>query len=124
MDQSWHYADGEKSVGPINKTDLMKVLSRLSRPGDVLAWRSGFESWRAVKEIDKLFSQVERPPPLPSSGKTESAIAIAPHSRVVVDPPADSDSRLVGIGGWLVIVAIEQVVGPIRHLLSLFVFYS
>jgi hypothetical protein len=68
MTDSWYYAAGDKSVGPLSLADLTTILSRASNAKDVLVWRAGFEQWQRAATVAELAAFVikpPKPPPLP-----------------------------------------------------------
>jgi hypothetical protein len=83
-------------------------------------WRPGFEAWQRAEDVKEVAATFSPPPfrPDASSGQETTARAAvnAPHV------PAAA-SELSGIGGWLVLLAIGQVLGPLRFMASAAQYY-
>jgi len=81
MENTWFYAAGETSVGPLSLADLTAILSRVSGAHSVLVWREGFRSWVRADSVAELALCLLKPPPLPIHQRTEQiapAIKIRP----------------------------------------------
>ena len=147
MDQIWYYAEGDKSLGPLTLADMTAILSRVSNARNVLVWRDGFSSWVEAGNVPELSRHVIKPPPLPGSTKPppipvprlRQTVIPAPTSTSTSAPTSPPDIRevptqherheknrneLAGIGGWLILVAFGQIVGPLRLLVSIFNYYK
>ena len=57
----WYYAEGQETVGPISHDQLIALLGSVSRPGDVLVWRNGFQGWAKVGDLPQLLEAMYRP---------------------------------------------------------------
>ena len=137
MPDVWFYAIDGKSVGPLTKAQLVDELSRMPRAEFALVWQSGLPDWRKALDFSELLPYVVKPPPLPPQPP--------PLPQRVSISPVDADARRggepsvseveaaqfkdvkkdpAGIAGWLAIVAIGQVLGPLRLLASLGQYYE
>jgi hypothetical protein len=98
MDNTWYYAKGDKSVGPISLSDLQAMLSRVSNASSVLVWRDGFATWTRAGSIPELASYVVKPPPLPvsSRGRLEATppINFSPNHSGVAAAAGDGSTNL------------------------------
>lgn len=78
-----------------------------------MIWRHGLEDWKAVEDVREVAQQLFRPPPLhPASPPTpprEPAVDVEEAAAFKDIKPEPS-----GIGGWLGLVALGQVVGILR----------
>jgi hypothetical protein len=94
------------------------ILSRVANARNVLVWRDGFSGWVEAGNVPELAPQLVKPPPLPiRPSRVPQKTMAGPIS------PANKEG-LVGIGGWLILVAIGQVLGPLKRLASLFDYYT
>jgi len=85
MDNTWYYAEGDKTVGPLSLTDIRTILSRVSNAGSVFVWRDGFTTWVRADSVPELAPYVVKPPPLPVSQRT---VPPAPPAKIL---PRDAD---------------------------------
>ena len=123
MSELWYYAEGSETRGPLSLADLVGNLSKASDPEKVLVWRKGFQNWKPVSAVSEVAGQLIRPPPLrppPPPSKI--------HEPVVIDDVAgalkDVKPPLSGIAGWLILIAIGQVIGVIKLIASLGQYYG
>lgn len=70
MSNGWHYAEGGKTVGPVDLRGLETVLSRAPDPRSVLVWKPGFKDWKLAEDVEELAALISTPPP-PISAKVE-----------------------------------------------------
>jgi len=127
MSDVWYYAACNNSVGPLSKATLIEALSQMQEPKNALVWRSGFADWKKVSEISELFPYVAKPPPLPPPLPPLAAPKFTGEPSVSAADAAQFKNLkpdLTGIAGWLIIVAIGQVLGPLRLLVSLGEYYE
>jgi len=65
MSDGWHYAEGQKSVGPLDWSKMQDVFSKASNPRNILVWKVGFKEWKRAEDVPELAGLIDRPPPLP-----------------------------------------------------------
>jgi len=116
----WYYADGGGPKGPFPFEELINFLSKASDLRRILVWRQGFEDWRTVEQVREISAELFRPPPLPiRPPPLPTSLAPPPITR---EPSVSSDEAaqfkdvrpaLSGIAGWLVLIAIGQILGPL-----------
>lgn len=130
MDDSWYYAEGDKPVGPISRADLVAILSRVSGAGNALVWREGFPNWIRAKDVSELIPAVTTPPAspvsLPRSIQKSKAILTSRAAGEVYAKHESTEEKYsdpVGFGGWLILVAIGQILGPLMFVDHLFKYY-
>ena len=114
MTDLWYYGEGGQQRGPIPLSDLLPLLSRTADPRHVLVWRTGFDSWKRVEDVQEIAQQLFPPPPLrPTAVVREPAVAAEDAAEF-----KDVKPELWGIGGWLGLVALGQVLGILRLIAS------
>lgn len=139
MTDSWYYAEGQNSRGPVSLAELMAALARTADPRRVLVWRQGFDNWKPVELVDEVTAQLPPPPapkpvpPPPPPGPPAAPRAVPPpappRAAAIADAagaamPAAATPHLAGIGGWLIFIAIGQVLGPVRTGIALVKYYT
>jgi hypothetical protein len=65
MTNGWHYAEGKKTVGPLDLKQMQIVLSKVSDPRNLQVWRAGFKDWERAGNVQELAEFIYKPPPLP-----------------------------------------------------------
>jgi GYF domain 2 len=65
MTNQWHYAEGDKTVGPLDVEEMQIVLSKISDPRNLRVWRVGFKDWERAGNVQELAELIYKPPPLP-----------------------------------------------------------
>jgi hypothetical protein len=131
LSELWYYAEGRETCGPLSLADLVSNLSQVSDPEKVLVWRKGFENWKPVSAVSEVAGQMIRPPPLRPPPPPVVSPA-EPPSKIQEPVVSDDDvgalkdfkPPLSGIAGWLILIAIGQVVGVIKSLGSLARYYN
>lgn len=134
MSDVWYFALNSEPVGPLTQAQL---IERLPRAEDALVWQSGLPDWRKVSEFSDLLPYVVKPPPLPPRPpplpRRLSASPLAAEPRLIREPSVSADDaaqfkRLAadpaGISGWLALVAVGQVLGPLRLLVWIGQYYE
>jgi hypothetical protein len=132
MDDVWYYAARDQSVGPISLANLIQVLSRTNGARDVLVWRDGFANWEKASSVSELAVHVIKPPPLPAAPpplprRTNPEISppiIAIDERQLSESVSKDEGEPVGIGGWLVVIALGRIYGPLALLVWMGDYYK
>jgi len=110
MADEWFYPEGQDTRGPVSLAALVPILAKSPNPGSVLVWRQGMADWQAAASMPEI------------AGRLSSAPADKPTTTPASNTPGVP--ALKGIGGWLVLVAIGQVLGPLRTLVSIAAYYA
>jgi hypothetical protein len=137
----WYYTEGKETHGPISAGELIALVSKLSDPRGTMIWRHGFDDWKPIEDVREIAQQILRPPPLrvnpPQAAVPPSAsippVGPIPSPPAVREPAVDAADAAAfagvqpepaGIGGWLVLIAIGQVIGILKALGGLGKYYS
>jgi hypothetical protein len=131
MDDVWYYAASNQSAGPVSLAKLIQVLSQTTNAKDVLVWRDGFANWEKASSVSELAGHVIKPPPLPAPPPplprrplASPPPTIASDSRSSEQVVSKEENELVGIGGWLVIIALGRIFGPLALLVWMVNYYT
>src|SRR5258708_6977225 len=54
MSDHWHYADGGKTVGPLDFKEMRIALSKISDPRNLMVWKIGFKDWQRAEDVPEL----------------------------------------------------------------------
>jgi GYF domain 2 len=65
VSDGWHYAQGQKSFGPLDLSKMQEVFSKASNPRNILVWKVGFKEWKRAEDVPELAGLIYKPPPLP-----------------------------------------------------------
>jgi hypothetical protein len=70
----WHYAEGDKTFGPVDLKQMQVVLSQTSDPRNLMVWKAGFKRWERAWNVPELAEFIvakfiEKPPPLPQTSR-------------------------------------------------------
>ena len=65
MTNGWHYAEGGKTVGPLDSKEMQVILSKISDPRNLQVWKVGFKEWERAGNVPELAEFIREPPPLP-----------------------------------------------------------
>jgi hypothetical protein len=85
---TWHYAAGGERHGPVDGTELDRLIAAGAVTGDTLVWHAGLDGWRPLREARPaalLADAVRRP----------SAIPVAAPAR----PRPDADAEFARVAG-------------------------
>jgi hypothetical protein len=80
MTNGWHYAEGNRTVGPLDLKEMQVVLSKVSAPRNLQVWRAGFKDWERAGDVQELAEFINKPPPLP---KKTTRLRHKPWAKVV-----------------------------------------
>ena len=69
MSDGWHYAQGQKSFGPLDLSKMQEVFSKASNPRNILVWKVGFKEWKRAEDVPELAGLIYKPPPLQSGSE-------------------------------------------------------
>ena len=125
MAELWYYAEGVETRGPLSTGELIPMLGRIADPRRVMIWRQGFEDWKPVEDVLEIAQQVIRSAPVRGEPPSLSPVTGEP----AVDAPdtkavKNLKPKLTGLGGWLAIVVIGQIVGILRLLSAMAQYFA
>jgi uncharacterized membrane protein YhaH (DUF805 family) len=66
MAEGWHYAEGERVIGPISEEELLAAINRRHDAQDTLVWRGGFQNWQRAGDVPELKPRLAAGPALPT----------------------------------------------------------
>ena len=72
----WHYAQGEKTFGPVDLKELQVVFSRISDPCNLLVWKAGFKDWERAGNVLELAQFIDKSPPLPQTSQPKKKLRL------------------------------------------------
>jgi hypothetical protein len=96
--------------GPMSLSELKDKLRGVDTR-EVSILRNSFEDWKRVEDVPEFRAEAQKPPESITVGEVRS-------------PVATKKKELVGIGGWLILVAFGLVVGPLKFLVSMLTYFS
>jgi hypothetical protein len=73
--------------------------------------RNSFEDWKRLEDVPEFRAEGQKPPDSITVGEVRS-------------PLATKKKELVGIGGWLIVVALGQALGPPRFVVTSLTYFS
>src|SRR6476660_6519915 len=134
MSNIWYRAEGETTYGPMTLAELTSEITTAPRPTDVFVWRPGLPQWQRAQDVREVAERLFTPPPMIPKKAPHAALQ-PPAPLVCVEAsgaaPADrmkstpgNDRKLEGIGGWLILFAIGQVVGPLKFVAGTLQYYQ
>ena len=71
----WFYADGANRLGPLEASDIDRLLADGTIESDTLVWREGLTGWEAASAHFEMTPRASTPPPMPPC---ETAVAAEP----------------------------------------------
>ena len=85
---TWHYAAGGERHGPVDDTELDRLIAAGTVTGDTLVWHAGLDGWRPLREA--------RPAALlAAAARQPAAMAAAAPTR----PRPDADAEFARVAG-------------------------
>ena len=54
MEKQWFYARGDKTEGPVSKSELLQMFSRGEIFKDILVWTDGMAHWQSMVDVEDL----------------------------------------------------------------------
>jgi hypothetical protein len=151
MSDLWYYGDEGNPKGPATFAELIDALSRLPDPRKVPVWNLGLDDWKPAEAVKQVAERLFRPPPLKNSSESatrqpfddsavvsedlnrESSLDAAGVSAIQIREPTVDASEvsnlkvtdpLTGVAGWLILVALGQVISVLKLLGSLSEYFS
>ncbi|MFQ5729548.1 MAG: DUF4339 domain-containing protein [Waddliaceae bacterium] len=82
MDKIWYIIIDGIEEGPYSIREL-SLNSRVNL--DTIAWKEGFDSWKAIRDIPELRALFEEEPPKEEEGEESKAGGLVPQEELVLD---------------------------------------
>jgi hypothetical protein len=115
---SWWYVSNNERRGPIGDQELYRLLIDGTLKPNSLVWKQGMKGWLPARQIDELTPLLSSlPPEIPTRPEEFSSL---PPEIPAKPEGLRQRKHLEGIGGWLILVAIGQVMGPMKLLVNIF----
>jgi hypothetical protein len=120
MSDSWYYAEGDNTVGPMSLDDLRSALRRQREAALVLVWQEGFPDWMEARLVPELARIVAGPPPLPVRSVAQPVAPerrlspLSPEYRRNVSDEKKPHDWMGTIVGWAVVavsIGLSKVFG-------------
>ncbi len=86
----WYYAKGDQRFGPLEETELRRLIAAGSVQRTDLVWREGLPDWRQAGEVEALLPPARPPMPAP--------VAPYPPEPVFAPPPPPTTTEYAGLG--------------------------
>jgi hypothetical protein len=83
-----------------------------------------FKGWERAGNVPELAEFIDKPPPLPQTSQKSGNSQQQEQTPLSKPKQLSTDPKLTGIGGWLILVALGQIFGPIKFLGSIGQNYS
>ena len=77
MSDGWYYAEGDKTVGPLELGEMQTVFSKTSDPRNLLVWKPGLKEWKRAEDVQELAGLISNPLIVHSPWRSAAAIAIS-----------------------------------------------
>lgn len=75
-EREWHYAAGDRSIGPVSQSELLRLLQTGKLAWTALVWNETLSDWVAAQTTE-LVRLAKQAPPLPPAGIPPGSIATA-----------------------------------------------
>jgi Protein of unknown function (DUF2569)/GYF domain 2 len=108
MTDGWYYVDGDARRGPVTLAELAARLSAKPQPYDVVVWRPGLESWQRAENVAGV----------------AAALAAGPDHASRRAPEPAGAAELIGIRGWLILLALWQLLATSMMFVSIARYYA
>lgn len=77
----WYYVDNETRVGPVERSEMQRLISQGVIDGQTMVWRDGMAGWEAASDHFEFAGGGSTPPPImPSHSRHSSAAQAQVHS--------------------------------------------
>jgi Protein of unknown function (DUF2569) len=92
----------------------------------ILGWALLWVARGFKQEKPILAEFIDKPPPLPQTSQPRKSGNSQQQEQTTLSKSKqlNADPKLTGIGGWLILVALGQILGPIKFLVSIGQYYS
>ncbi|MBF9032615.1 DUF805 domain-containing protein [Rhodobacterales bacterium HKCCE2091] len=85
---TWYYSDGTTRHGPVEETEIQRLIGTGEIIPSTLVWKTGLDGWMTAASQFDVPGEAEMPPPLPETGAGAPPLPpSAPAASASVPPP-------------------------------------
>ena len=119
--QEWFTSDGRTQDGPFTADAIVRAAFDGKLRGSDYLWKAGMPNWVSVRDLIDIPPSALPKPDLASASSQFSPQVRTPAATEDHQPPS-LKKPLVGLGGWLILVAMHPVIAIIAA--STFLYYA
>ena len=92
MGSGWYYVENDTRTGPVERSEIERLVSRGSITAHTLVWREGMDGWEEAGNHFSFVNGVSGPPPLPKNTPISGGAATWAHA-------VGGEANSAGMGG-------------------------
>jgi hypothetical protein len=119
--EEWFTSDGQSQDGPFTVDAIVRAAFEGKLRGSDYLWKAGMPNWVSVRDLIDIPPTAQREPALTSASMQFPPQVHAPAAAEDNQRPSIKEP-LVGLGGWLILVAMHPVIAII--VASIYLFYA
>jgi hypothetical protein len=124
MSDLWYYAERDETKGPLGFAELVEVLKRMPRPGEVLVWQQGFKDWATAGMIPELDRLLVRPPPLPGKKPVSPLSPEYQQAQPTGEKKTGWKGWTATLVGWAIGFGLARVLGGVFWIPAILIWLS